>query len=157
MAEVNYFTPEGLQKLRDELYHLKMVERVEISKLIQEAREKGDLSENSEYDAAKEAQGMLEMRIERLEDIIANARVLDGSSIDNSKVYILSNVRILNHNTGKEVCYTVVSESEADHKGGKISVKSPIGSALMGKSVGDIVEVNVPAGVIKLEILEITR
>ncbi|HPD64739.1 MAG TPA: transcription elongation factor GreA [Bacteroidia bacterium] len=157
MADVNYFTEEGLQKLKDELNHLKMVERAEISRLIQEAREKGDLSENSEYDAAKEAQGMLEMRIERLEDIIANARVLDGAGIDNTKVYILSNVKVLNHNTGREVTYTIVSESEADHKSGKISIKSPIGAALMGKSAGDIIEVNVPAGVIKLEIIEISR
>jgi len=157
MAEINYFTREGLQKLIDELNHLKSIERAEISQAISEAREKGDLSENSEYEAAKEAQGMLEMRIEKLEDVIANARILEQNGLDNSKVYILSIVKIKNHTTDRELCYKLVSESESDHKAGKISVKSPIGAALMGKSVGDIVEVEVPAGKITLEILEISR
>jgi len=157
MAEVNYFTKEGLQKLIDEVNRLKSVERAEISQAISEAREKGDLSENSEYEAAKEAQGMLEMRIEKMEDVIANARILDHENVDCSKVYILSTVKIKNHTTDREVKYTLVSESEADHKSGKISVKSPIGSALIGKCVGDVIDVTVPAGTIKLEVLEITR
>lgn len=157
MSDITYYSKEGLEKLVAELKNLKSVERTEISKAIMEAREKGDISENSEYDAAKDAQNLLEMRIEKLEDIIANARVLDTSMSDLSKVFILCNVKILNHNTNKEVTYTLVSEKEADHKTFKISVKSPIGSALLGKSVGDVIEVNVPAGIIKLEVLGISR
>jgi transcription elongation factor GreA len=157
MSEFTYFTKEGLQKLKDELNQLKSVDRAEISKLIAEARDKGDLSENAEYDAAKEAQGMLEMRIEKLEEVVMNARVLESNGLDNSKVYILSKVKVKNHSTQKEICYVLVSESESDHKLGKISVKSPIGAALMGKAVGDIVEITVPAGKITLEILEIER
>ena len=158
MTEISYLTREGFEKLQEELVHCITVERVEISKQIAEARDKGDLSENAEYDAARDAQGMLEMKIAKLEDIIANARILDENTIeDTSKVYILSKVFIKNHNTDKEVCYTLVSENEADHKAGKISIKSPIGNALMGRSVGEIVDVEVPAGMIKLEILKITR
>jgi len=143
--------------LKDELDHMKSVERPRISQQIAEARDKGDLSENAEYDAAKEAQGLLEMRISKLEEVISNARIVDESQMDTSKALILSKVRIKNHNAKMEVVYTLVSESEADLKSGKISVSSPIGKALLGKSVGDIAEVQVPAGNIKLEILEISR
>ncbi len=157
MSEISYYSQEGFEKLQEELKYFKTVKRPEISKQIAEARDKGDLSENAEYDAAKDAQGMLEMHISKLEHNIANARILNDKSIDNSKAYILSTVKILNHNTGKEHKYTLVSESEADHKTGKISVKSPIGKGLIGKPVGTTVEVDVPAGKIKLEILEISR
>jgi len=158
MTDVTYLTKEGYQKLLDELKQLKLVDRVEITKLIAEAREKGDLSENSEYDAARDAQGMLEMRISKLEEIIANSRILESSApADDSKAYILSTVVTHNHTTNKKVEYILVSENEADHKSGKISVKSPIGRALLGKSAGDIIEVEVPAGIIKIEILEILR
>jgi transcription elongation factor GreA len=157
MSKVSYYTKEGLKKLKDELDHMKSVERPKISQQIAEARDKGDLSENAEYDAAKEAQGLLEMRISKLEEVISNARIVDESQMDTSKALILSKVRIKNHNANMEVVYTLVSESEADLKSGKISVSSPIGKALLGKSVGDIAEVQVPAGNIKLEILEITR
>jgi len=157
MSKVSYYTKEGLKKLKDELDHMKSVERPRISQQIAEARDKGDLSENAEYDAAKEAQGLLEMRISKLEEVISNARIVDESQMDTSKALILSKVRIKNHNAKMEVVYTLVSESEADLKSGKISVSSPIGKALLGKSVGDIAEVQVPAGNIKLEILEISR
>lgn len=157
MSKVSYYTKEGLKKLKDELDHMKSVERPRISQQIAEARDKGDLSENAEYDAAKEAQGLLEMRISKLEEVISNARIVDESQMDTSKALILSKVRIKNHNANMEVVYTLVSESEADLKSGKISVSSPIGKALLGKSVGDIAEVQVPAGNIKLEILEISR
>jgi transcription elongation factor GreA len=157
MSQVSYYTKEGLKKLKDELDHMKSVERPKISQQIAEARDKGDLSENAEYDAAKEAQGLLEMRISKLEEVISNARIVDESQMDTSKALILSKVRIKNHNANMEVVYTLVSESEADLKSGKISVSSPIGKALLGKSVGDVAEVQVPAGNIKLEILEITR
>ena len=157
MAEVTYLTREGFDKLAEELKHCITVERVEMSNLIAEARDKGDLSENAEYDAAKDAQAMLEMKIAQLEDIIANAKIIENSDIDTSKVYILSTVQIINHNTGKEATYTLVSETESDHKCGKISVKSPIGKALIGHVVGDIVEVEAPAGIIKLEILKIGK
>lgn len=157
MSKVSYYTKEGLKKLRDELDHMKGVERPKISQQIAEARDKGDLSENAEYDAAKEAQGLLEMRIAKLEEVISNARIVDESQMDTSKALILSKVKIKNHNANMEVVYTLVSESEADLKTGKISVNSPIGKALLGKSVGDVAEVQVPAGNIKLEILEISR
>lgn len=157
MSKVSYYTKEGLKKLRDELDHMKGVERPKISQQIAEARDKGDLSENAEYDAAKEAQGLLEMRIAKLEEVISNARIVDESQMDTSRALILSKVKIKNHNANMEVVYTLVSESEADLKTGKISVNSPIGKALLGKSVGDVAEVQVPAGNIKLEILEISR
>ncbi len=157
MRKKNYYTPEGLKKLKEELNRLKTKERAEIARQIAEARDKGDLSENAEYDAAKDAQGLLEMKIAQLEEIIANAHVLDENSVNTSRAYILSTVRIKNHKTGREMKYQLVSENEADHKAGKISVQSPIGKALLGKEVGDIVEVDVPAGKLKLEILEITR
>ena len=157
MSDITYYSKEGLQKLEDELKHLRSVERPEISKQIEEARDKGDLSENAEYDAAKDAQGMLEMKIAKLEDVLANARVLDSTNMDNTKVYLLSTVEVLNHNSNKTFKYTIVNEQESDHKTGKISVKSPIGNALIGKSVGDVVDIEVPAGTIKLEILDISR
>lgn len=155
--QVTYYTPEGLQKLKDELHRMKSVERPKISQQIAEARDKGDLSENAEYDAAKEAQGLLEAKIAKMEGIVANARIIDESQLDNSKVYILSRVRIKNLNNNMEVEYTLVAENEADLKAKKISVDSPIGKGLLGKVVGEIAEVQVPAGLIKFEILEINR
>ncbi len=157
MAEKNYYSKEGYQKLKDELHRLKTVERSDIAKQIAEARDKGDLSENAEYDAAKDAQGMLEMRIAKLEEVVATAHILENNNLDTSKAYILSFVKIKNHNTNREVTYQLVSENEADHKAGRISIKSPIGKALLGKCKGDILKVEVPAGTIKLEILEISR
>ena len=152
-----YFSQEGLEKLRDELEHLKSVERKRISNAIAEAASKGDLSENAEYDAAKEEQKKLEAKIAQLEKTFSEAKVVDESKIDTSKVVALTTVRIKNHNTGKEQKYKLVSQKEANLKEGKISTSSPIGGALMGKKVGDIVEVDVPAGKLKLEILEITK
>ena len=157
MSNVSYYTAEGLKKLRNELQQLKDVERVKASKAIAEARDKGDLSENAEYDAAKEAQGMLEMRISKLEETLAGARLIDASQLDNSKVLVLSNVKIKNQANGMELTYLLVADGEADLAAGKISVNSPIGKGLLGKSVGDIAEIQVPYGVIKFEILEIFR
>jgi len=157
MSNVSYYTAEGLKKLRDELQQLKDVERVKASKAIAEARDKGDLSENAEYDAAKEAQGMLEMRISKLEDTLAGARLIDESQLDTSKVLVLSKVKIKNQANGMELSYLLVADGEADLAAGKISVNSPIGKGLLGKSVGDIAEINIPNGVIKFEILEISR
>jgi transcription elongation factor GreA len=157
MSNVSYYTAEGLKKLRDELQQLKDVERVKASKAIAEARDKGDLSENAEYDAAKEAQGMLEMRISKLEETLAGARLIDASQMDNSKALVLSNVKIKNQANGMELTYLLVADGEADLAAGKISVNSPIGKGLLGKSVGDIAEIQVPNGVIKFEILEIFR
>lgn len=154
---VSYYTAEGLKKLRDELEHLKSVERPKASQAIAEARDKGDLSENAEYDAAKEAQGLLEMRISKMEDLYANARLIDESQLDVSKVLVLSNVKIKNQANGMELKYTLVAESEADLKTGKISVTSPIGKGLLGKSVGEIAEITVPNGKLNFEILEISR
>ena len=157
MSNVSYYTVEGLKKLRDELQQLKDVERVKASKAIAEARDKGDLSENDEYDAAKEAQGMLEMRISKLEETLAGARLIDASQLDNSKALVLSNVKIKNQANGMELTYLLVADGEADLAAGKISVNSPIGKGLLGKSVGDIAEIQVPNGFIKFEILEIFR
>jgi len=156
MANTSYYTEEGLQKLKDELNQLRDVERPSISRQIAEARDKGDLSENAEYDAAKEAQGLLEMKIARLEEVVANARVLDTDQLDVSKVMVLSTVRLKNPANGMEFQYTLVSESEADLKAGKISVGSPIGKGLLGKEVGDLAEIQVPNGIMKLEVLEIS-
>ena len=153
---INYYTKEGLQKLKDELEQMKSVERPKISQQIAEARDKGDLSENAEYDAAKEAQGLLEMKISRLEDTLANARLLDSSKIDTSKVMVLSSVKIKNVANKMEMTYKLVSESEADLKAGKISVNSPIGKGLVGKKVGDKAEIQVPSGKMTFEILEVT-
>ncbi|MBM0656848.1 transcription elongation factor GreA [Capnocytophaga genosp. AHN8471] len=157
MKKVSYYTAEGLKKLRDELNQLKDVERPRASQAIAEARDKGDLSENAEYDAAKEAQGLLEMKIAKLEELVANARIIDESQLDVSKVLVLSTVKLKNLANKMEITYTLVAESEADLKAGKISVSSPIGKGLLGKSVGEIAEIKVPNGTLKMEILEITR
>ena len=157
MSKVSYYTAEGLKKLRDESQQLKDVERVKASKAIAEARDKGDLSENAEYDAAKEAQGMLEMRISKLEETLAGARLIDESQLDTTKALVLSNVKIKNQSNGMELSYLLVADGEADLAAGKISVNSPIGKGLLGKSVGDIAEIQVPNGIIKFEILEISR
>ncbi len=152
-----YLTEEGLKRLQDELHQLKSVDRPNISKQIAEARDKGDLSENAEYDAAKEAQGLLELKISKMEELLANARLIDESKLDNSKVQILSKVKLKNLKNNSEIVYTIVSEKEASLKEGKISVKSPIGSALIGKAKGDSIEVKAPAGIINFEVLEISR
>lgn len=157
MSKVSYYTAEGLKKLREELNQLKDVERPNASKAIGEARDKGDLSENAEYDAAKEAQGMLEMRISKLEEVYANARLIDESVLDTSKILVHSNVKIKNQTNGMEMNYKLVAQSEADLKSGKISVDSPIGRGLLGKKVGEVAEIQVPNGVMKFEIIEITR
>jgi len=157
MSDVSYYTEEGLNKLKDELNHLKDIERPKASNAIAEARDKGDLSENAEYDAAKEAQGMLEMKISKLEAILANARLIDESQLDLSKVLVLSKVTIKNLSNQMQLKYTLVAESEADLKSGKISVSSPIGKGLLGKKVGEIAEVVVPNGTIKFEIISIER
>jgi len=157
MSNVSYYTEEGLKKLREELNHLKDVERPKASQAIADARDKGDLSENAEYDAAKEAQGLLEMKISKMEATLANARVIDESQLDASKVLALSKVKIKNQVNGMEMTYTLVAESEADLASGKISVNSPIGKGLLGKSVGDVAEIQVPNGVMKFDILEISR
>ena len=157
MAEVAYFTKEGLEKLKEELQYLKTTGRANISKAIAEARDKGDLSENAEYDAAKEAQGLHEAKIAQLQETVANARLLDESKIDTSKVLALSFVKIKNRKNNAVMSYQLVSESEADMKSGKISVTSPIAKGLLGKKVGEITEITVPAGKIEFEILEISR
>ncbi len=157
MAQISYYTEEGLKKLKDELHHLKVHERSYISKQIAEARDKGDLSENAEYDAAKEAQGLLELKISKLEEVLNNARVIDESTLDLSKALILSIVKIKNVANGATMKYTLVAESEADLKAGKISVDSPIGKGLLGKKVGEVVDIKVPSGVMKFEIIEISR
>lgn len=157
MSKVSYYTPEGLKKLREELEMLKNIERPKASQQIADARDKGDLSENAEYDAAKEAQGLLELRIAKTEETLSNARIIDESQLDLTKALVLSSVRIKNLSNGKEMNYTLVAESEADLKTGKISVTSPIGKGLLGKSVGEIAEISVPNGSLKFEILEISR
>jgi transcription elongation factor GreA len=154
---IAYYTAEGLKKLKEDLHQLKSVERPKISQQIAEARDKGDLSENAEYDAAKEAQGLLEARIAKMEDLVANARLIDESQVDNSKVYILSKVKIQNKKNNAIVEYTLVAENEANLAEKKISVDSPIGKGLLGKKVGDIAQVQVPAGLIDFEILDISR
>lgn len=157
MAEVTYYTEEGLAKLKEELQYLKTEGRAKIANAIAEARDKGDLSENAEYDAAKEAQGLHEAKIAKLEEVLASARLIDESKLDLSKVLALSIVKIKNKKNGAEMTYQLVSETEADLKAGKISVKSPIAQGLLGKSVGDVAKVNVPAGEIEFEILDISR
>ncbi len=157
MSKVSYLTEEGLQKLKAELDYLRGVERPAISRQIAEARDKGDLSENAEYEAAKEAQAMLEMKIARLEDSLANSRILDESMIDTSRVQILNKVKIRNKANNTVMEYFIVSETEADIKAGKISVNTPIAKGLLGKKVGDAVEIMVPSGLINLEIIEISR
>lgn len=157
MSKVSYYTAEGLKKLRDELNQLKDVERPKASQAIAEARDKGDLSENAEYDAAKEAQGLLEMKISKLEERLANARLIDESQLDTSKALVLSTVKIKNQSNGMEMTYTLVADGEANLAQGKISVNSPIGKGLLGKSVGDVADIQVPNGIMKFDILEITR
>ena len=157
MSKVSYYTEEGLKNLKDELNQLRDVERPKASQAIAEARDKGDLSENAEYDAAKEAQGLLEMKIAKLEELLSNARLIDESQLDTSKVLVLSQVKLRNQQNKMEVSYTLVAESEADLKTGKISVTSPIGKGLLGKQVGDVAEIQVPNGILKFEILEISR
>ena len=153
---VNYYTKEGLQKLKDELNELKTKGRADMAKQIAEARDKGDLSENAEYDAAKEAQGLLELKISKLETVVGNARVIDESSVDTSKVSILSTVKIKNKKNNMEVKYQLVAEEEADLKSGKISVQSPIGKGLLGKKKGESATIKVPAGDMEFEIVDIT-
>lgn len=155
MSNITYFTKEGLKKLNDELHHLKTKGRAEIAKQIAEARDKGDLSENAEYDAAKDAQGLHELKISKLEESISNARIIDESDINTDKVSILSKVKIENLNLKKEFQYTIVSEEESNLEEGKISIKSPIGMGLLGKKKGEIVSVNVPSGKIQFKIIEI--
>jgi transcription elongation factor GreA len=157
MSNISYYTPEGLKKLRDELSKLKDIERPKASQAIADARDKGDLSENAEYDAAKEAQGLLEMKISKLEEVLANARVIDESQLDSSKVLVLSKVKIRNQLNGTEMTYTLVADGEADLASGKISVNSPIGKGLLGKSVGDVADIQVPNGIMKFDVLEISR
>lgn len=157
MANVQYFSEEGMERLRAELTELTTVQRPAISQQIGEARDKGDLSENAEYDAAKDAQGLLEMKIANLQDIVQNARLIDESKIDISKALLLSKVTIKNTASKKEMVYTLVPEKEADLKKGKISVSSPIAQGILGKSVGDIVDIKVPAGILNFEITKIER
>ncbi len=157
MSDFAYYTEEGLKKLKDELHEMKTVQRPRISEQIAEARDKGDLSENAEYDAAKEAQGLLEMKIAKMEELISKARLIDNSAIDTSKVYILSTVTIKNVANAMQMQYTLVAESEADLKAKKISVDSPIGKGLLGKEVGDVADIQTPNGIMKFEIIEITR
>lgn len=157
MSNLSYYTEEGLKKLKDELHQLESIERPKISQQIAEARDKGDLSENAEYDAAKEAQGLLEAKIAKLKETVANARIIDDSQLDTSKALILSNVTIKNVKNGMTVTYTLVAENEADLKSKKISVDSPIGKGLLGKSVGDIAQITTPGGVMDFEVIEITR
>ena len=157
MSKVSYYTEEGLKKLRAELNQLKDVERPKASQAIADARDKGDLSENAEYDAAKEAQGMLEMQIAKLENTLANARIINESELDTSKVLVLSSVSVKNKANGAQMNYTLVAQSEADLKTGKISVDSPIGKGLLGKEVGELAVIEVPNGKIELEILSISR
>lgn len=156
MTKTVYITEEGLQKLKDELEQLVGVERPAISRQIAEARDKGDLSENAEYEAAKEAQGMLELKISKLKDIVANSRIIDGSKLDNKRIQILNKIKIRNTKNNSTMEYTIVSDSEADLKQGKIAVSTPIARGLIGKKVGDKVEIRVPSGVIPFEIMEIS-
>lgn len=157
MAQVSYYTKEGLKKMQEELNQLKSVERPRISNMIAEARDKGDLSENAEYDAAKEAQGILEMKIAKLEEIISNARLVDESQLDINKALILSKVKIKNASNGSTLEYTLVAENEADLKAKKISVDSPLGKGLLGKKVGDVAEIQTPGGKMKFEVIHISR
>jgi len=155
MGTIQYYTEEGLKRLKDELQELKTKGRHDIAKQIAEARDKGDLSENAEYDAAKDAQGLLELKISKLEEVVGNARILDNSKMDTSKVGILSTVKIKNVKNGMTVTYTLVSEEEADLKANKISLASPFGKGLLGKKVGEVAQINAPAGVVEFEVLEI--
>lgn len=157
MSEISYYTQEGLDKLKAELHEMKTKGRGDIARQIAEARDKGDLSENAEYDAAKDAQGLLELKIAKLEAVVGNARILDESKIDAARITVLSKVKIKNQTNGREMSYTLVSEKEADLKSGKISVKSPIGSGLLGKKIGETAEVTTPRGKVMFDILEVSR
>ncbi|WP_343748043.1 transcription elongation factor GreA [Fluviicola sp.] len=157
MSDFAYYTEEGLKKLKDDLHEMKTVQRPRISEQIAEARDKGDLSENAEYDAAKEAQGLLEMKIAKMEELVSKARIIDNTLMDNSKVFILSRVKIKNVTNNMEMEYTLVAESEADLKAKKISVDSPIGKGLLGKKVGEIADVQTPNGIMKFEVIDIAR
>ena len=157
MSETIYFTQEGLQKLKDEIHYLKTVERKKITQQIAEARDKGDLSENAEYDAAKEAQGLMEARIANLVSNLSNARLVDETKIDTSRVLILSTVKLRNKKNKAEMKYTLVAENEADFKSNKISISSPIGKGLLGKKVGEVAVIKIPNGELELEIVKITR
>ncbi len=154
---ISYFSAEGLKKLQEEVHNLKVHERARIAGAISEAREKGDLSENAEYEAAKEAQGLLEIKISKMEEILSSARIMDESKIDANKILVLSKVKIKNLSNQQTMNYTLVTETEADMKAGKISVNSPIGKGLLGKSLGDTVEITVPSGKIKFEVMEVSR
>lgn len=157
MSQISYYTEEGLQKLKDEIRHLEQVERPKLSAQIGAAIDLGDLSENAEYHAAKESQGLMEAKIAQLKSILANARIIDESQVDDSKVFILCTATIKNVKNGMEVAYTLVAENEADLKARKISIDSPIGKGLLGKEVGDIAEVQTPGGIVEFEIVKITR
>lgn len=157
MSNISYYTAEGLQKLKAELAELKTKGRAEVARQLAEARDKGDLSENAEYDAAKDAQGHLELKISKLEEVVGNARLIDETNLDSSKALILSKVKIKNLKNNMVMDYLLVAEEEADLASGKISVKSPIGKGLLGKSVGDVAEITVPAGKLQFEVLEISR
>lgn len=157
MSDITYLTQEGFDRIKAKLHDLKSRGRSEIADAIQKAREMGDLSENAEYDAAKDAQGLLEMEISKIENMMAQARVLDTKDLDLSKAFILSTVTLKNLKFNKEISYTLVAEEEADLKQGKLSIKSPVGKAVLGKEIGDIIEVEAPAGVMKFELLEINR
>ena len=157
MSNVSYYTPEGLQKLKDELAHLEQVERPRVSQEIADARDKGDLSENAEYHAAEEEQSLLETKIAKMKNVVANARIIDESQLDSSKALIHSIVKIKNTQNGMEFTYTLVADSESDIRNGKLSVNSPIGKGLLGKEVGDIAEIQVPAGMMTFKIINISR
>ncbi|MDH3381233.1 MAG: transcription elongation factor GreA [Flavobacteriaceae bacterium] len=157
MNNIAYYTPEGFKKLKDELEYLESIERPKASQAIADARDKGDLSENAEYDAAKEAQGMLELKISKLKEVVSTARIIDETQLDNSKVLVLSTVKIKNLANNMELSYKLVADSEADLKQGKLSVNSPIGKGLLGSKIGDIIEIDVPNGKMNFEILNITR
>ena len=156
MSAYTYLTAEGHERLKNELEEMKTTGRQEVAKAIAEAREKGDLSENAEYDAAKDAQGLLEMRINELEKMLATARIVDESQLDDSEVHLLSNVTIKNKSTGKQMTYKLVSESEADLKSKKISIDSPMGKGLLGKKVGEVADIQTPRGVLHFEVVNIT-
>ncbi len=157
MSDTKYFTEEGLKKIRAEIEYLSTIERPKISQQISEARDKGDLSENAEYDAAKDAQGLLELKISKLQNSLQNGRIIDESKMDSSKVYLLSKVTILNTKNGAKMKYSIVPEEEADFKQGKLSVESPIAKGLLGKEVGETADIIIPAGTVTFEIIDISR
>ena len=157
MSDISYYTPEGFQKLKEELEHLETIDRPRVTQDIADARDKGDLSENAEYHAAKEEQSHLEFKIAKMKNVFSNARILDDSQLDTSKVLVLSKVKIRNTTNKMEFLYTLVADSESNIRSGKLSVNSPIGKGLLGKSVGDVAEIQVPNGIMNFEIIEISR